>query len=806
VTGSVTIHQSTVACAGPLTDTGTVGSPSASSIVPAQLPADVYAFTGRADELDALDALLARVDRPRGGGVGAATAGLVYGVSGTAGVGKTALALRWAHRVRGRFPDGQLYANLRGYDCDRPVAPGDALAGFLSALGVTGQDIPFEIDDRAARYRTEISARRMLVVLDNASSVEQVRPLLPGTPSCVVVVTSRDSLAGLVAVHGAHRLSLDLLSQTDAITLLHHLIGDRVAAEPSAAALLAVQCARLPLALRVAAELAAARPVESLSHLVDELADHQQRLALLDAGGDPRGAVRAVFSWSYRHLPATAARAFRLLGLHPGSDLDLYAAAALTDTDLGQARRLLDLLTRANLIHHTDRGRYGMHDLLRAYATHLAATQDAEVQRRAAMTRLFDHYLATASAAMDAIYPAESRRRPRIPASATPAPVLTDPDTARAWLQAEQSTLIDVAAHTATRGWPMHTIRLAATLYRSLDGGPQTDALAIHSHAQHAAQQSGDQIGQAQSLHGLGTVHWRLGRYQAATESFEQAAVLFRQAADRAGEAHVLHGLGNINHRLGRYRLAIEQVQHALSLFRLCRDRIGEARTLTTLGIIEERLGHHEQAADHLQLALDLHQQALDRLGEARALTALGVVENGLGHYEQAADHHQKSLEFSIRLGDLAGQAAALNNLGSTYTRRGEPHQAAEQYQHALILFRRVGDSVGEASALNGIGFARHASGDFTDAFTQYRAALNLATQIGVPDLQARAHTGLGHIYRATGDPIQARCHLQHALDLELCIGGNTPEAGNLRADLAEIDPSDHGPSNDIAPRQQRRS
>ncbi len=278
-------------------------------VVPAQLPADVDVFTGRGLELAELDRLLTTTTAEQATAAGGgSTAVVISAVSGTAGVGKTALALRWAHRVRGEFPDGQLYVNLRGYDPDQPVSPADALARFLRALGVPGADIPLEVDERAALYRSLLAGRRMLIVLDNASTVEQVRPLLPGTPSVVVVVTSRDSLAGLVAREGGRRLDLDLLPPEDAVVLLGALIGERVAAEPDAAAVLAGQCAWLPLALRVAAELAASRPVTSLAQLVAELADEQRRLELLDAGGDPRTAVRGVFSWSYQHLPVEAAR------------------------------------------------------------------------------------------------------------------------------------------------------------------------------------------------------------------------------------------------------------------------------------------------------------------------------------------------------------------------------------------------------------------------------------------------------------------------------------------------------------------
>ena len=459
---------------------GTSGPADVTRVRPAQLPAAVEVFMGRAAELAELDRLLATAG-------GTPTAVVISAVSGTAGVGKSALALRWAHRVREAFPAGQLYVNLRGFDPDQPLSAADALAGFLRALGVAGQAIPLEVEERAAAYRSLLDGRRMLVVLDNAYSVEQVRPLLPGAPSCVVVVTSRDSLPGLVARHGAHRLDLDLLPHEDAVALLAALIGGRVEAEPDAAIVLAELCARLPLALRVAAELAVARPSTSLAQLVAELADEQRRLELLDAGGDPRTAVRAVFSWSYLHLPAEAARAFRLLGLHPGPDLGPYAAAALIHTGLEQAQHLLDLLARAHLIRPTSPGRYGMHDLLRAYATYRAGIEDSEAERWVARTRLFDHYLATAAAAMDILVPAERHRRPRVPPSATPSPPVADPATTRAWLDAERVALTTVCAYTAAHGRPGHTTGLAGILFRYLEvGGHYPNAVAIHTHALHA--------------------------------------------------------------------------------------------------------------------------------------------------------------------------------------------------------------------------------------------------------------------------------------------------------------------------------
>jgi DNA-binding SARP family transcriptional activator len=331
---------------------------------PAQLPAAVAGFTGRDGELRELDRLLGEAE------VDSAGAGVLITVSGAAGVGKTALALRWAQRGRHRWPDGQLYLDLRGCDPDPPVEPADALARLLAGLGVPTSDIPADAADRAARYRTETSGRRMLALLDNAASTDQVRPLLPGAMSGAVLVTSRDTLPGLVARHGARRLDLDRLPSTDAVPLLRALIGDRVAAEPEAASALAEQCARLPLALRIAAEVAISQPTRPLRALVDDLTDPARRLDLLDAGGDARTGLRAVFGWSYRRLDPDQAEAFRRLGAHPGP-FELATAQRLIRTDGGQARALLDALTRAHLVEPVP-PYWQLHDLLRAYAAELS--------------------------------------------------------------------------------------------------------------------------------------------------------------------------------------------------------------------------------------------------------------------------------------------------------------------------------------------------------------------------------------------------------------------------------------------------
>ena len=616
-------------------------------VIPRELPGAVRDFVGRAGEMAVLSGLLGHADQAAPGTV------MISAIGGTAGVGKTALAVQWAHQVRARFPDGQLYVNLRGYDPDQPVPAADALAVLLRSLGVSGHDIPMEADERAARYRSLLAGRRMLIILDNARDTGQVRPLLPGSAGCVTVVTSRDSLAGLVVRDGARRLDLDLLPPAEAISLLRGLIGPRAHDDPDAAAELAAQCCRLPLALRVAAELAAAHPDVPLAGLVAELADQQQRLDLLGADGDPWSAVRAVFSWSHRHLDSGAARAFGLAGLHPGSDLDPYVAAALTGMTLEQARAVLDALARAYLIWPTGPGRFGLHDLLRAYARELAA-RDGERQQEAALTRLFDYYLHTASVAMDILHPAERHRRPRIPVPDTPTPPVAEPAAARNWLDAERATLVTVTAYTAAHGWPAHATRMSATLARYFDeGGHYPEAVTTHTHARAAAQRTGDRAAEAIALSYLAGVHYRQSRYQQAANLQQQALALFRQAGDRGWEGKALANLGMICYFQGRYQKSMRLQRQALAICREAGDLPGEALALTIVGLSQERQGRYDLAACQHRRALAIAAEIGAPDLECDILVNLGTVSLRQGRYREAVGHLHRALAVGSSRVDL---------------------------------------------------------------------------------------------------------------------------------------------------------
>ena len=747
--------------------------------VPRQLPGLVRQFVGRDGELAALTGLLDRASERE------PEATVITAIDGTAGVGKTALAVRWAHQVAGRFPDGQLYVDLRGYDTDAPVPATDALAGFLRDLGVLGPDIPAESSKRAARFRSLLAGRRMLVVLDNAGQVEQVRPLLPGSPGCMTLVTSRDALAGLVARDGAVRLDLDLLPPAEAVELLGALIGVRVDADPHAANTLVTRCARLPLALRVAAELATARPAASLAELAEELADQQRRLDLLDAGGDPQTGIRAVFSWSYQQLEPETARMFRLFGLHPGPDLDVHSAAALVATKGVRARHTLDALARAHLIQATAPGRYAMHDLLRVYSRDLAGIHDDEGEWRMALTRLFDYYLQVSAAAMDTLHPAEAARRPSIPpAAACALPAVDHPATARAWLGTERANLVATAVYTAAHGWPGHATRLSATLFRYLDASGQfAEAVVIHGHARSAAAQMGDRNAEADALRSLGLVDLHQGGYPQATARLQQALALSRKTGDRNRQARALQDLGLGDFQQGRWPQATRQLKEAMELFRQTGDRIGQARALGNLGIIEFQQGRPDQAADHLQRALAVYRESGHQTDEAYILANLGGGELQQGRNDQAAGYLQQALPLFRETGNRIGEAHVLANLGIIDLRQGRCQEATSSLRHSLDLFRETGDRSGEAEALNGLGQVFLAMGQPDHAFTQHATALALTSETGDKYELARAHHGLARCCHAAGDSGLGRHHLKQALTLYSALGA--PEADQIRTQLA---------------------
>ena len=731
------------------------------------LPPDLTGFTGRASELDQL-----RHAAQAGDAV------VISAIEGMAGVGKTQLAVHAGHLLtRENALERVLFVNLRGFhpDPDQPPAdPAAVLDGFLRLLGMPGQQIPHGLAARTAAYRDRLAGTRTLVVLDNAAEEDQVRPLLPRTPGCLTLITSRRALADLRA---ATHLTLHLFTHSEAVGFVTRAASEAlVGPDPDSAARIVRRCGYLPLALGLVAGQIRARPGWSLADHADRL-DERHRDRRLDNG------VELAFDLSYQHLSTAERRLLRLAALHPGEDFDAYAAAALSDTDLATTETHLRRLSADHLLQAAA-GRYSFHDLVHAYAATRAVDEDAAQERRAALTRLFDHYLAAAAAAADSLYPAEAGHRPRVAPVATPPPDLTDPDAARAWLDGERPALVAVAAYTATRGWPSYTTRLSATLFRYLAGGHHTDALNVHDHARRAARRTGDLTAEADALIHLGGAHFRLGRHQPATDHFSQALTLYRQAGDQIGQARALGNLGLVEERMGRYRAAAQHSEMSLSLYRQAGDRPGEARALGNLALVEEHLGRHQAATDRHQQALTLFRDSGDRVGEADTLTNLGDAEVRIGRYSAAAEHLQRALTLFRSLGDVDGEAWTLVTLGNLHTRLGDSAQATQLHRRALAMFRDNGILEGEAWALNGIGEAAHAAGDHEQALTHHTAALSIATDLGLRDQEVRGHTGLARVHHVTDDDTAARRHYERALH----VGRDTPEFEQIRAELAALD------------------
>jgi tetratricopeptide (TPR) repeat protein len=753
------------------------------ALVPRQLPVDVFGFTGRASQLADLDALLEHGLPGHGPPAHGAIrpAALISAVAGTAGVGKTALAVRWAHRVAGRFPDGQLYIDLRGYDPERPVAPAEALARFLRSLGMDGAKIPGETAERAACYRTMLAGRRMLVVLDNAHAADQVRPLLPGTPSCFVLVTSRDDLTGLVARDGARRIELDMLTAAEAVTLLRTLIGPRVDADVTAANALAERCLRLPLALRIAAELATAHPDMTPADLLADLHDEQRRLDLLNAAGDPRTAIRSVFSWSCQHLTGDAARGFALLGLHPGPDIDTYAMAALAGSELRQARALVAELARAHLIERAGPGRYTMHDLLRAYAIERVTTSVRAAARHAAVSRLFGYYSGTAAAAMNTLFPHERRSRPDVRPPRTPAPPVGERAGAAAWLDQQRPSLVAIAVYAASHGWPRHSIDLSCTLWRAFEvGGHYQEALAVHTSAAEAALKHGR--GRASVLANLGSIHWWLGNHREAQTYFEQSLAGHRQAGEAEGEARALARLGLVRERLGRYGEAVAHMRDALAIYRRTGNRYGEGAQLVNLGSLHRRLGRYATAAEHHQQAATVFAEICDPRLEGYALGNLGAVCSLLGRHAEALTYLGTALANCRQAGDRGGEGSALAAIGAVYQRQERYPQALGNLHHALAISRETGDRSLETETLNTLGDTLRAMRQPESALARHRAALDLTENTHDRFEQARALDGIAQVLDDTGQPTQAHQYWREALAIYSALG--VPEAEQARAHL----------------------
>jgi len=642
---------------------------------PAMLPAGVPGFTGRTEELQALSAM-------PGSPV------VITAIGGTAGVGKTALAVHWARQQAGRFPDGQLYVNLRGFDpSGDPMTPAEALREFLDALQVPAGQIPAGLDGRQALYRRLVNEQNILVLLDNARDPAQVRPLLPGSATAVVLITSRNDLAGLVAADGARPLTLDLLTGADARQLLARRLGPgRVGAEPAAVDELIRRCAGLPLALAITAARAAAHPGFTLAALAAELRDARDRLEPLSTGEEVTD-VRAVFSWSYQNLQPPAARMFRLLGLHPGPDITAPAAASLAGLAVPEARRLLAELTRGHLLAEPAPGRYAFHDLLRAYAIELAGGQDADADRSAVRHRMLDHYLGSAYTAALLISP---DRPPvtlaRVWPGVTPERP-ADHQAALDWFEAEHHVLLAVVAVAAETGCDVHAWQLAWAMADFLDRrGHWQDSAAIQRSALAAATRLGDTRAQAMTGRALGKACAWLTEYDEARVRLDESLRVYQRLGDRSGQARVHQSLNWVAERQARYDDALDHAEQALALFEEVADQAGQAAALNAVGWCHVLLGDPERARPYCRRAVALNAERGTRRNEALAWDSLGCAEHKLGDLAGAVDCFQRALAIFREFGDRFYEAFILIHLGDAWHAAEDRRQANAAWQQALDI------------------------------------------------------------------------------------------------------------------------
>jgi DNA-binding SARP family transcriptional activator/tetratricopeptide (TPR) repeat protein len=649
--------------------------------LPAQLPLDAQGFSGRHDELRTLHEMLPTAR--------AAETVPVAVISGTAGVGKTALAIRFGHQVAKHFPDGQLYINLRGRDPGRPpMEPIEALGVLLVSFGMPPHRLTSSTEERAALFRSLVDGKRVLAVLDNASNAAQVRPLLPGSPDCLVVVTSRNQMAGLVAAEGATLVSLDVLGDDEAREMLARRLGrERVAAEPQAAEEIITACAGLPLALSIAVGRATAgRAKRPLAQLAAELRDARNRLDALEEG-DAATDVRAVLSWSYDQLSPAAARMFRLLGLHPGPDISLSAAASLAGISRAEAGTALRELTRTHMAAEHLPGRFTFHDLLRVYATDQAERHDPEPERSAAVQRMLDHYLHTAMAASQRFSPFRSPLRLAAPQPGVLPAEMTDKDQAMAWFDAEAPVLLTLIEYASANGFDTHAWQIPWTLgpffhrrgrWRSYAASQRT-ALA-------AAQRLDDRLALAHAHHLLGHAQLQMSDYSSAEPNFRRALDLFRELQDRANEAVVLNGLGGMLEKQERYPEALAVALDALRMLKAAGHWWTQATLENGVGWLYAHLGQYDDALSHCQRALSLHRESGHRGGAADTLDSLGYVYLHLGDLDQAQAHYLQAIDAYREIAAPFGEGNSLAGLGDVLLRAGDPDAARTLYLQAAAI------------------------------------------------------------------------------------------------------------------------
>ncbi|WP_188316913.1 AfsR/SARP family transcriptional regulator [Solihabitans fulvus] len=739
-----------------------------------ELPGEVADFTGRDTELRLLLDEQAAADTVS-----------VVAIDGMAGVGKTSLAVRVAHRLAPRYPDAQLFIDLHGHSSGvRPTAPDDALHTLLVSLGVAEADIPAPGERRAARWRAELAGRRALVVLDNAATAAQVRPLLPGSAGCLVLVTSRRRLLDLDTARG---VSLDALDEDDALALLSGIAGaDRIAAEPDAAGEVVQLCGHLPLAIRIAGARLRTRPAWTVRGLANRLADSEERLAELTAGDR---SVAGAFALSYQHLDAPRQRMFRLLGLHPGPDWDSHLAAVLTETSPRQAELLLEDLVDAHLLQQAEPGRYRFHDLLGHHANATARREETQARQHEAVGRVLDYYLHTASVAIEPL----TVGYPRLPLDLDHPPAHV-PDvrttgSALAWYEAEHANLTAAAVYAADHGWQTHAWRLPHAIQHFFSiRGHTKERIATSRLAVAATRHLSDPDAHAEARKSLGTAYWQAGRYEEALEHLRRALILMRDTGNLRGEASVHGNLGTVANILGDYAGALDHFERGLVLMRRAGTRTGEAAAVHNLGVVHAQLGRHAKARECFETALAIRRELGDTSKVASLLADLAHVSYDTGRDDDVDNFTRLALATYREHGDTRAEALALSDFSYIYrhlARNADAVDWARRVLHlldsatsgaTLVALREVGDHRGELAVLQALTLVSEHSGRYTEAVGHAERTLELTRAISNKWAEPRVLGYLSMLHRELGNHEAALGYARQALEAIRSLGDRRGE------------------------------
>lgn len=782
--------------------------------VPRQLPAAVTNFVGRALALEWLDSQLACLAEPPSGEV------VILTVVGGAGVGKTSLVVTWAHNAVARFPAGQLYADLQGHTPDNsPATPSSVLTRFVHAMGIRPEDTPVDEDELEALYRSLVAGRRMLVVLDNAASAEQVRPLVPGH-GCVVVVTSRNALPGLAVSHGARVLMLDGLLPHEAGALLAAVVGtDRMGAEPDATAELAARCAHLPLALRIVAAKLQMEPHTTVADMTSRL--RNSRLTTLQIEDDREAAVRAAFDLSYGALSTEERRAFRFLGLVPGTDVGHDAVAALLDVDQQVAERLLEGIAACHLIDRYARMRYRFHDLLREYSAELCLTEDDETVRREALERLLDHYIHRTVEAATLVYPHFFRLPLEEPVQTRPSTPLEDREAAMSWLDAEHPNLVAAVVHAASHGFGPSAWHLADAMRGYFFVHPcVADWLTVGHAALDVARDESNRQAAVAMHHSLGQAYGWIGDLPTAVAHFDEALVVSREIQWLEGRVVAHRGLGALYQEQGRpndadvhyqaalslsnlgfllylkgdFAKAVGYATEALRIFQTVGDDLGAAINLDNLGVLYHQLGRLDEAKANVSAVLPEYRRMNRPDLEAECLSTLARIHRDGDDLEAANRLAYESLHVAQTLKEMRLEVLAANTLGTVACRLGQSDKASDWHRQALDLAMGIGNRHGHVDALVGLASAAVATDEHDEAALRSGEAVAEARAAGFRSLEAWALIVQARAMFAGGDREAAEAACRQALAIHRESGCRLGEIEAERA-LAAMSPPQVGES-----------